>query len=70
MAGANDAARSNDPDSQFMIIFVRHTSNAITILRNRLALTRDKFDRSATSPFKSTTNGHESTRITQESPFP
>jgi large subunit ribosomal protein L28 len=52
MSCANDAARSDNPDPQFMIIFWRHVSNAISILRNRSSLTRDKFDRGAHSPFK------------------
>ena len=50
---ANDAARSDNPDPQLMIIFWRHVSNAMSILRNQRPLTRDKFDRGAELLFNS-----------------
>jgi|SRR6266568_1726178 len=52
MTGANNAARSDNPDPQFLIILLRHASSALSILRNRRSLTRDKFDRAAHLPFK------------------
>src|SRR6266480_5612216 len=57
MAGANDAARSDHPDPQFMIVFLRHVSNPLSILRN-LDLVREI---SLTIPLvaRSTTHGHE-----------
>jgi hypothetical protein len=45
MACANDVARSNNPNPQFVIIFWRHASNAMSILRNQRPLMRAKFDR-------------------------
>jgi len=34
MTGANNAARSDNPDPQFLIILLRHASSALSILRN------------------------------------
>jgi hypothetical protein len=52
MASANDAARSHNSNSQFVIIFLRHASNPmVSILRNGLPLARTKFDRRMHSPF-------------------
>jgi hypothetical protein len=44
MPSTNDIARSNNPDTQFMIIFV-HWLCEILILQSRLVLVRAKFDR-------------------------
>jgi hypothetical protein len=44
VASANDVARSDNPNPQFVIIFV-HWLCAISILQTRLALVRAKFDR-------------------------
>jgi hypothetical protein len=57
MTGANDVARANNPDPQFLIILLRHVSNAMSILRNGRPLTRDKFDRAAHLPFKNHLTG-------------
>jgi hypothetical protein len=35
MAGANDAARSDHPDPQFVIVFLHHVSGAMSILQNQ-----------------------------------
>ncbi|PYK26290.1 MAG: hypothetical protein DME59_08035, partial [Verrucomicrobia bacterium] len=59
VTGANDAAPSDNPDPQFLIIFCRHVSNALSILRNRWPLTRDKFDRATGCPFNPTANGRD-----------
>ena len=44
MASANDIARPDDPNPQFVIILV-HRLCEILILQTRLALVRAKFDR-------------------------
>jgi hypothetical protein len=44
MASTNDIARSDDPNSQFVIIFV-HGLREMLILPSRLVLVRAKFDR-------------------------
>ena len=44
MARANDVARSNNPNPQFVIIFV-HGLREMLILPSRLVLVRAKFDR-------------------------
>jgi hypothetical protein len=44
MPSANDIARSDNPNTQFMIIFV-HWLCEILILQSRLVLVRAKFDR-------------------------
>jgi hypothetical protein len=59
VTGANDAAPSHNSDPQFLIIFCRHVSNALSILRNRWPLARDKFDRAAGRPFNPNTNGRD-----------
>jgi len=44
MASANDIARSNNPNPQFVIILV-HWLCEMSILQTRLAIVRAKFDR-------------------------
>jgi hypothetical protein len=44
VASANDVARSNNPNPQFVIILV-HWLRAMSILQTRLSLVRAKFDR-------------------------
>jgi len=44
MASANDIARSDNPNPQFVIIFV-HWLCEMLILQSRLVLVRAKFDR-------------------------
>jgi hypothetical protein len=44
MASANDVARSDNPNPQFVII-LGHWLYAMSILQTRLALVRAKFDR-------------------------
>jgi hypothetical protein len=57
MPGANDAARSDNSDPQFVIIFVRHASNPMGVdLAKRLSLPRDTFDHSARCAFNSMTD--------------
>jgi hypothetical protein len=44
MAGANDAARSDNPDPQLMIIFLHRASNAVLDLGAGPRLARVNFD--------------------------
>jgi len=44
VASANDVARANNPNPQFVIILV-HWLCAMSILQTRLGLVRAKFDR-------------------------
>jgi hypothetical protein len=44
VASANDIACSNNPNPQFVVIFV-HWLREMLILQTRLALVRAKFDR-------------------------
>jgi hypothetical protein len=44
MASANDVARSDNPNPQFVVIFV-HWLREILILQSRLVVVRAKFDR-------------------------
>jgi hypothetical protein len=44
MASTNDIARSDNPNPQFVIIFV-HWLREMLILQSRLVLARAKFDR-------------------------
>jgi len=60
MPGPNDAAGSHNSDPQFVIIFLRHASNAMGVdLAKRVPLARTKFDHSARCAFNSTTNGRD-----------
>src|SRR5207244_13344117 len=44
MPRAHDVACADDPDAQFVIIFLRHTSMPFSILRRAPRITRAKFD--------------------------
>jgi hypothetical protein len=44
MTGANDAARSDNPDPQLMIIFLHRASNAVLDLGARTRMARVNFD--------------------------
>jgi hypothetical protein len=58
MPGANDVARTHDPDSEFAVIFLGHVLNTDVDLALRLTIARVNFDLYMKFPF----NNSESLR--------